>query len=89
MLPEILALATAMPSNAFYSSLNDFCRRYFVVGPRPLTLAEQQQFPAHNIAEQAALFEHLVTGYGGVTVTVHSIHSWGYGDSAFNSLGLR
>lgn len=49
-----------MSANAFYTSLNDFCRKYFVIDSKPLSLFEQQTFPIRDAAERAALFEHLL-----------------------------
>lgn len=49
-----------MPSNVFYPSLNDFCRKYLVQGPQPLSAADIQQFSTWDAAERAALFEHLL-----------------------------
>jgi len=45
-----------MPTNAFYPSLNDFCKKYFVVGPKPLSAEDVRQLPARAVAECAALF---------------------------------
>jgi hypothetical protein len=53
-------LETAMSSNVFYTSLNDFCRKYFVIDQKPLTLAEQLQFPINDATERAKFFEHLL-----------------------------
>src|ERR1700726_901522 len=49
-----------MPTNVFYTSLNDFCQKYFVIGPKPLSQLETLQFPTRDAAERAALFEHLL-----------------------------
>ena len=49
-----------MSTDAFYTSLDDFCRNYFVIGPKPLSLMEQRAFPVRDAAERAALFEHLL-----------------------------
>lgn len=49
-----------MSSNAFYPSLESFCTKYFVIGQKPLTAADAQEFPARDAAERAALFEHLL-----------------------------
>jgi hypothetical protein len=48
-----------VPTNAFYSSLNEFCRKY-LVGPKPLSPTEIREFPTRDAAERAALFEHLL-----------------------------
>jgi hypothetical protein len=47
-------------SNVFYPSLNDFCRKYLVVGPTPLSRSDELQFAARDAAERASLFEHLL-----------------------------
>jgi hypothetical protein len=49
-----------MTSDVFYKSINDFCRKYFVVGQRPLTPLELQSFSTIEASERAALFEHLL-----------------------------
>jgi hypothetical protein len=49
-----------MSANVFYPSLDDFCRKYFVAGPKSLTPVEQHAFPVRDTAERAALFEHLL-----------------------------
>jgi hypothetical protein len=49
-----------MPTNSFYSSLDEFCRKYFVLGPKPLSPTEIREFPGRDAAERAALFEHLL-----------------------------
>jgi hypothetical protein len=50
----------AMPSNVFYPSLNNFCRKYLVEGSQPFSAADVQQLPIRHAAERAALFEHLL-----------------------------
>jgi hypothetical protein len=49
-----------MPTNAFYPSLNEFCRKYLIKGPQPLSETDIRQFPERDAAERAALFEHLL-----------------------------
>jgi hypothetical protein len=59
-----------MPSNVFYPSLNDFCTKYLVLGPKPLNRTDMQQFPARDAAERAALFEHLLL-FDTVSIKLH------------------
>jgi hypothetical protein len=58
--PLALKSVMLMQTNAFYPSLNDFCRKYFIIGQTPLTALDvAMQQPRAN-AEGAALFEHLL-----------------------------
>src|ERR1700722_3903003 len=59
-----------MQTNAFYTSLNEFCRKYWIQGSQPLTLQDMWQHPAREAAERAALFEHLLL-FDTVSITVH------------------
>jgi hypothetical protein len=49
-----------MPTNAFYPSLNDFCTKYFVIGPKPLTAEDMRLLPSRAVSECSSLFEHLL-----------------------------
>jgi hypothetical protein len=49
-----------MSTNAFYSSLNDFCKKYFIAGPNPLTPEDLRLLPTRAASECASLFEHLL-----------------------------
>jgi hypothetical protein len=59
-----------MQTNAFYTSLNEFCRKYWIQGSQPLTLQDMWQLPAREAAECAALFEHLLL-FDTVSIKVH------------------
>jgi len=51
---------TLKSQNVFYPALHDFCTKYFIVGPTPLTAADVQQFPARGRDLEASLFEHFL-----------------------------
>jgi hypothetical protein len=59
-----------MQTNAFYPSLDEFCRKYFVIGPTPLTAQDEMLKPLRVAAECASLFEHLLL-FDHVSIKVH------------------
>jgi hypothetical protein len=49
------------PLNAFYPSLNDFCRKYYVINHmQPLNALEIEQYPIRLKEQESSLFEHLL-----------------------------
>src|SRR5882724_8439889 len=59
-----------MGSNAFYTSLNDLCTKYFVIGPKPLSEAEAPKLSEMMAAESASLFEHLLL-FDTISIKLH------------------
>jgi len=43
-----------MPTNACCPSLNDFCTKYFVIGPKPLAAEDVQMLPERAVLEFAS-----------------------------------